>query len=187
MFDWNQTHIKLAAVFLSALATAELPAQSTTTSRQLENQNQVLAQLSVKPKYSASSFWTSYKPDRAFDQDEETSWFSGRNDAAAFNKTPWVEIEFPQDMLVSRVTVIGNREPSWSLGYSVLCARVELYDKRGKLLARQMDDATGKQYDFDFKLVNRVGKVRKVRFVTLVDQGDQNSDRCIAVGEILVD
>ena len=153
----------------------------------LVNTNVLLKRHAADLKYSASTAWTSYPVKHLFDGDQSTSWFSARNDIASEDSQPWVEVEFPVGVNVIHVNVWGNRNPSWSTGYSVTRGRLELYDKAGELLESVEIEAEGDAYDFDFSLDDPVDEVRRVRFVSLADQGTMNGDRCIALGEMEIE
>jgi hypothetical protein len=91
------------------------------------------------------------------------------------------------DVTVRRVTILGNREPAWFDGYTILTGLVEFLDADGKRLWVDENQGVGNRRDFEFRPKKPVAKVRSVRFVSLKDQGDKNPDDDIAVAEILVE
>ncbi len=163
----------------------------------LVNTNRLLQRHADGLKYAASTEWTGYAIKRAFDGDQLTSWFSERNDVAGDDvagddvagddSLPWIEVEFPVGVSVVHVNVWGNREPSWSKGYSVTSGRLELYDAQGNLLESVEGEAEGEHFDFDFGLDAPVENVQRVRFVSTADQGGSSGERCIAIGEMEVE
>jgi hypothetical protein len=159
----------------------ELPAVKT------DNKNTLILKHGKDLKFDASSFWPGWPMEKLVDGDLETSWFSDTDDTTTKGKTPWVQIIFPEDVTVRRVTVLGNREPDWLDGFTILAGKLELLDKDGKKLLAEESDGVGNFRDFDFKLKKAINKVRSVRFTSLGDQGDKNPFTCIAIAEIQVD
>jgi len=151
------------------------------------NQNSLIAEYKEKLELSASTFWPGWPASSAFDGDLKTSWFSAGGDAAAFKKSPWVQVKFPADAKVSRVTILGNRETLWPTGYTINVGKLELYDKDGRLLHSQENECSDNKLDIDFPLVKSVSGVRSVRFVSVKDEGDQNPYSDIALGEFQVE
>lgn len=136
---------------------------------------------------TASSVWPGWPADKVTDDQIETSWFSARDDAAALKKTPWVQANFPVDVAVRRVTILGNREPAWLIGFTILSGRVTLYDKDDREITKVQNDGTGNFRDFDFKFDPPIEGVRGVRFTSLKDQGDQTVYKDIAIAELQVE
>jgi hypothetical protein len=153
----------------------------------LDNSNALIREHRKELKLSASSTWPGWPVENAFDGNAETSWFSDRDDTAAHGKQPWVEVTFPADVTVRRVTILGNRDPQWPKGYTILAGGVELQNKDGKRLAFDENDGKGQLSDFDFKFAKPVQGVRTIRFTALGDQGKQNPYDDIAIGEFQVE
>jgi len=152
-----------------------------------DNTNSILKKHKDSLKGTASTTYsTSWPTANLFDGNLESSWFSSTGDSAAQGTKPWVEIELPQDETVARVGIMGNRDPSYPTGYSVLEGSVELMDKNRKVLWTGSMKSIGDLKDFDFKPGNIKG-VRFIRFNSTKDEGDINGSRDIAIGEILVD
>ena len=139
--------------------------------------------------FSRSSDWQGWPPDKAFDGNPDTSWFSATGDTPTADKLPWVAVTFPQDVAVRRVTVLGNRESSSPSGYSVLVGRLELLDKDGRAVIRAEREAKGDRSDFDFVLSEPFGRVRTVRFTAVKDDTSEgrSQTRCVGVAEIQVE
>jgi hypothetical protein len=176
-------------IVLSVLALAFVAPISADDSQKKSkpSQNSLVAEYKDKLKLSASTFWPGWPVSHAFDGDPKTSWFSDRGDAAALNKQPWVKVEFPGDVTVRRVTVLGNREDAWLKGYTIGVGKIELYDKDGKKLLVQANECGENHLDIDFPLLKPVAGVRSVRFVSMMDEGDQNPYSDIALGEFQVE
>jgi F5/8 type C domain len=139
-----------------------------------------------KLKLSCSSFWVGWPEDYAFDGDPKTSWFTAQDDSAAKGNKPWIEVGFPADVEVKRVTVIGNRDPSYPKGYTILASRLELLDAKGKVLLTREAECDDSNRDFDFILTART-KARSVRFTSLRDQGNETDSGDVAVSEIQIE
>ena len=151
------------------------------------NQNSLITEYKSKLRLSASTFWPGWPASSAFDGDHKTSWFSAKGDAAAFKQSPWVLVEFPADVTVRRVTILGNREVSWPTGYTIGVGKLELFDKNGKLLHAQENECSDNHLDIDFLLTKPVAGVRAARFTSVKDEGDQNPYSDIALGEFQVE
>jgi hypothetical protein len=136
---------------------------------------------------SASSIWEGWPEALAFDGNPHSSWFTAKGDAVAHRTKPWIQVTFPEDVTVQRVTILGNRDPRWLSGYTILAGTIELLDARGKRLAFNENDGRGKAYDYDWKLKAPVAQVRTVRFNALGDQGKQNPYDDIAIGEFQIE
>jgi len=149
-----------------------------------DNKSALILKHRDKLTFRASSFWPGWHMEKLVDGDLETSWFSAQDDTTTKGKTPWVEILFPEDVTIRRVTVLGNREPAWLNGYTILAGKLELLDKEGLKLYSEENDGLGNFRDFDFQLKKPIEKVRSIKFISLGDQGDQNPFTDIAIAEI---
>lgn len=130
---------------------------------------------------TASTEWHgNWDATKAFDGDEQTSWFSQPSQV----NNPWIRVAFPNDVIVRRVTILGNREPNFPKGYDVLEARLEMFDRDENLIASRDLKSIAEHNDFDctFKVPYR--SVRSIRFTSTRDA--QNS-RYIALGEFQVE
>ena len=152
-----------------------------------DNSNALVLKHHEELMLSASSEWAGWPMSYVVDGKIETSWFSEQDDSAAKGKRPWIAISFPEDVTVKRVTVLGNRDPDWPTGYSILAGRIELCDKDGKVLHKMENDGLGNGKDFDLKLEKAMAGVRCVRFTSLGDEGDKTPHGDIAVSEVQVE
>jgi F5/8 type C domain len=152
-----------------------------------DNKNGLIKKYRDKLELAASTTYPGWGCEKAIDGNLETSWFSNTDDSVAKGKKPWFEVKFPEDVAISRVTVLGNREPSWLKGYTILAGGLELLDKDGKRIHYEDNEGIGNFFDFDFKYDKPKGKVRTVRFKILGDQGDENPYGDIAIAEIQID
>jgi hypothetical protein len=168
-------------------AGAEQPRTGAAAAPADANKNSLVKEYRNKLKFSCSTFWGGWPAERAFDDDPRTSWFTARGDAAVLGTTPWIAVEFPQDVRVSRVTLLSNREPPWEIGYTIRVGKVELLDADGEVLFSRNDELGGQRPDMDVRPREPVEGVRKIRFTSISDEGDQNPYADVAIGEILVE
>lgn len=178
---WSMAYLVAVLAPFSASAPAE------DKKEKAENRNTLITRHKANLKLSASSMWNGWPVEKLIDGDPATSWFSEQGDTSTQCKIPWVEIEFPEDVTIARVTLLGNREPNWPTGFAVVLGKLELFDKDGKRLHEVKDEGVGEHNDFDFTLKQAVKGVRKVRFTSLKDQGDKNEFKDIAIGEIQIE
>ncbi|HYT90569.1 MAG TPA: discoidin domain-containing protein [Gemmataceae bacterium] len=152
-----------------------------------DNKNTLVRKYPGKLLLSASSIWEGWPEALAFDDNPHSSWFTAKGDAVAHGTKPWIQVTFPEDVTVKRVTILGNRDPRWLKGFTILAGTIELLDAKGKRLAFHENDGTGRAYDYDWKLKEPVARVRTVRFNALGDQGKENKYDDIAVGEFQIE
>jgi hypothetical protein len=152
-----------------------------------KNSNALIRKHREGLKLSASSTWPGWPPEKALDGDPQTSWFSAQDDSAAHGRKTWFQVTFPEDVTVRRVTVLGNREPAWLEGFTILSGGLELLDAQGKRLHYEETDGTGKFYDYDFALRKPMKGVRAVRFTALGDQGKRTHYGDVAIAEFQVE
>lgn len=155
------------------------------------NTNAIIKEHKEKLALTASTFWPSWEPDKLVDGDVKKSWFSAGHDFTRKENgdpvIPWVKVTLPRDEKISRVTIWGNREAPWEKDFSVLAGKLELLDKDGKVLFTKDDEGKGEAKDFDFVLTKPINGVRAIKFTVLGDEGEKNSYRDIALGEIEVE
>ena len=151
------------------------------------NKNTLIKAHREKLKLSCSTFFGGWPVERIVDGDPKTSWFSAKGDAAAKGTKPWVTIEFPEDVTVTLVTVLGNREEPFAKGYTILSGMMEFFDADGKKIWVDENKGIGNEFDFEFKPKKPTAKVRSIRFTSLKDEGDQNPFEDIASGEIMIE
>lgn len=183
------TRISWAASVALAIAvgTWEVRALAEVPKPLTDNSNGLVKEYAGKLKFTCSTFWPTWGPEKAFDGDPLKSWFTDRGDAAALGKEPWIAVEFPDDVPVKRVTLLSNREPPWQIGYTIRVGRLELLDRDGKVLFKQDDELGGERVDMEVRPKEPVKGVRTIRFTSLKDEGDQNPYDDIAIGEIMVE
>ncbi|MDZ4835670.1 MAG: discoidin domain-containing protein [Candidatus Melainabacteria bacterium] len=151
------------------------------------NSNWLIKKYRKQLVLECSSNWNGWPVSNLLDQNSNTSWFSAARDAAAFKQQPWVIITFPQDVEVSRVTALGNRDARWSTGFSINRAKFELLDSDNKVVYTTIESAVGDLKDFDVHLKNPVVHVRRIKFTSLVDEGDANGYSDVALGELQIE
>lgn len=178
----------LLALFALPLFPLAAPSEETgKDAKKKANTNALVKEFQTKLKATASTFWPGWPPERVIDGDLKTSWFTERGDTVVKKTKPWVQVEFPQDVAVTRVTVHGNREHPWEKGYAFLAGKVELLDAKGTVLAADDNDGTGADKDFDFTFKKAVAGVRAVKVTALGDEGDKNPFDDVAIGEIEIE
>src|SRR5712692_4642811 len=94
-------------------------------------------------------------------------------------------VAFPEDVTLQRLTVLGNRDPTYPLGYSVLTGLAEFLDADGKVLWKEERDAAGDLKDFEFKPKEIIKKVRSVRFTSVKDEGNMNDTEDSATAAVM--
>jgi hypothetical protein len=145
----------------------------------------VVAGSSMTP--SASSSYPGWPVTNATDGDIHTSWYSNTNDSAAKGNVTFFQIEFASPQTVRRVTILGNRDPSYLKGYTILEGRLELFDRSHRYVARLESKGTGNLRDFDFVFAKPILDVKIVRFTSLEDEGDKNAYGDVAIAEFQVE
>lgn len=138
------------------------------------NTNAVLKAYAGKMAYSASSEYKGWEIAKLADSDEKTSWFTATGDSPTQGKKPWVRADFPENVSVKRVTILGNREPSYPAGYSITEGTLELLDAKGNVLLSADLKAQGEKHDFDFELKGQEDDVRAIRFTATKDENVQH-------------
>jgi hypothetical protein len=178
----------IMAVAVICMAGSPLASNADEDTKKLTDySNSLIREYRGKLKFSCSSFWPTWGPEKAFDGNPMKSWFTGRGDAAAFKKKPWVAAEFPKAVTVRRVTILSNREPPGQKGYTILVGRLELLNKEGEVLYSRDDEVGGERPDMEVRPRRPIHGVHKIRFTSHQDEGDQNPYDDIAIGEILVE
>jgi hypothetical protein len=152
-----------------------------------DNKRQLLVAAGAAVVVSASSSYPGWPPSNATDGDIHTSWYSNTNDSAAKGASPFLQLEFPEASTVRRVTILGNRDPAFLKGYTILSGRVELLNREGRAMASAVSDGVGNRRDFDFRFAEPVSGVKVVRFTSLADQGNKNPYGDVAIAELQVE
>lgn len=114
-------------------------------------------------KLTASSEWSGWPLRHLMDGDENTSWYSKTPDDTTTGRNPTVTLTFADDVKVTRVTILGNRDPAFPQGYTVKEGMLELLDASGKVLSRDVLKGAGAKSDFDLTLAQPT-TARAVRF-----------------------
>lgn len=151
------------AVLAAVGVSAPVPKQAAKPEHGEKNTNALILKHKEKLELKASSEWQGWPTTNLFDGDEKTSWYSNTPDSTATDQKPVVTVTFPEDVKVKRVTVMGNRDPQYPMGYFVTEGTVELLDENGKVLSSHELKSAGNSHDFDLKL-DRFATVRAVRF-----------------------
>jgi hypothetical protein len=152
-----------------------------------DNKNTLITAYRKKLTATASTEWPGWEAKKLIDGDVQTSWFSAHGDAAALGKKPWVTVTFPEDVTVARVTILGNREPAWYTGFTILDGMVEFLDADGKQLWVDENTGVGNRSDFEFKPKEPIKGVRSIKFTSLKDEGDKTGFKDIAIGEFMAE
>lgn len=152
-----------------------------------DNKNDLVKRYRNLLQLTASSTWNGWPPSNALDDNIKSSWFSGKDDSAAKGKRPWLQVNFPVAVPVRRVTVLGNRDPQWLVGFTILEGSVTLYDRNGQVLKYVQNKGTGNFRDFDYHFNPAVAGVSGVRFTSHADQGSDTQFGDIAIAEIQVE
>ena len=185
--NWRARHAFPLPLFARLLCAAAPPEKEEKEAPYTDNKNGLVKEYKEKLVVTASTFWPGWPPELLLDGNPEKSWFSAGGDAAAKGTKPWVQVAFPGDETVTRVTILGNREAPWADNFSVLSGLVEFFDADGKVLWAEEQKGAGKRYDFEFRPKKPVKGVRSIKFTSLKDEGDKNGYDDIAIGEILID
>jgi len=139
------------------------------------------AELSFSSSLAASSMGSS--PVQAFDGDPTTSWQSGWHDSVAKGGHPWFQVNFPRDVTVRRVTILGPRDRETA----ILAGALELLDRRGVVIAARRGESKTWPYDFEFRLEPPIEGVQRIRWTSERDQGAENPMGIVSVAEVLVE
>jgi hypothetical protein len=148
-----------------------------------------VAPLVVPPTASprASSSYNGWGVDRLLDGDPTTSWFSASGDSLAHGKTPWIELSLSAPTRLRRITILGNREPSWKTGYSVEQGVLDLFDANGQRAASAILYSQGEGRDFVFVVPDGLRAIATMRFTALKDEGGSNPYGDVAIAEVLIE
>lgn len=172
---------------LAALASLAACSSAPLASATADNSDDDCPPQFVIASASASSAYEGWPASNLVDGDELTSWFSADGDSAARGSTPFVTLSFNKPVALSRVSLLGNRDPSYPHGFSILTGKLELLDAAGAVLSSRALTATGATRDFDARFRERLTDVRTVRFTSLTDEGATNEYGDVALGEIRVE
>jgi hypothetical protein len=174
--------VAVLSLTLPAVVAAPVPRDAKRLGK--ENTNALVKAHRSDLRIDASSEYQGWPVANAFDDQPATSWYSNSGDAPMNNAAPWVRATFPDEVLVRRVTVLGNRDPQYPTGYFIVEGKFELLDKDGKVLATRGMKAAGGKHDFDWIIDRPPVGVRAVRFTATKDQKQY---QCVAIGEFQVE
>lgn len=153
-----------AAILAAVGVSAPVPKQPAKPEHGEKNTNALITKHKEKLELKASSEWQGWPTTNLFDGKEETSWYSNTPDTTATGtNNPVVTVMFPEDVAIKRVTLMGQRDPQYPMGYFVTEGTIELLDKNDKVVATHEMKGAGEKYDFDLKL-DKFQTVRAVRF-----------------------
>lgn len=152
-----------------------------------DNKSMLVATDGTSVVLGSSSTYPGWPMSNATDGNIQTSWYSNTNDSAAKGATPFFQIEFRKPTTVHRVTILGNRDPTFLRGYTVLSGRLDLIDARERVVASMTSAGLGNRRDFDFRLEAPIPNISIVRFTSLSDEGDKNPYGDVAIAEFQVE
>ncbi|MGL6094187.1 MAG: discoidin domain-containing protein [Fimbriiglobus sp.] len=167
-----------------------VPAQNTVvpprgeTALGLGNTNLLVIKHKGRMTASASTASPGWPASKVIDGSVITSWFSTPGGQAG---KQWVRVEFPEPVRVTRVTVLGNREPQWPVGYTVLTGTIALMDEDENPLATAERTAIGPRKDFDFRPEGPVEGVKMIEFRVKSSERSPAGTNDVAIAEILVE
>jgi hypothetical protein len=98
-----------------------------------------------------------------------------------------LQAEFPEPVSVTRVTILGNRDPAWLIGYTILEGRLTVWGAGGKIVRTITDKGVGNFRDFDYRFDPPLKGVQVIRFTSLNDQGNHTVHKDIGLAEFQVD
>lgn len=151
------------------------------------NSNSLIKANLARVSLESSSEYQGWGADRVLDGNAETSWFSISGDSTVHLRRPWIQLNFDEGVTVKRITLLGNREPRFPTGFSVLCGRLDVLGANSKVLRSEIGESTGALHDIDICLKSPIANVRAIRFTSLRDQGNENSWGDIAIAEVLME
>ena len=148
------------------------------------NTNRVLAAMKGQVTVLASTEQGDWPATRLIDDDPFTYWVSAAGDSKAKGKTPRVELQFPEEATIGRVTVLGQRGDSTA---AVTVFRIKLLGADGTVLKAGTVHGKEPFFDADWTLPAPVEGVSWIVILSLADNGDKNTSGSVALGEILID
>jgi WD40 repeat protein len=145
------------------------------------NSNALIRQYRADLTFSSSEAQSSHT--QAVDGDSGTSWQSGWRDSVARGGHPWFQVNFPQEVTVRRVTILGPREQETA----ILAGVLDLLDRRGAVIASKRGESKTWPHDFEFPFEPPIERVQRVRWTSERDQGAENPMGNVNVAEVLVE
>ncbi len=151
------------AVLAAVGVSAPVPKKAAKPEVGEKNTNALVTKHKDKLELKASSVWEGWPTTNLTDGDEKTSWYSNSPDSTLAETKPAVTVVFPEDVSIKRVTLMGQRDPTYLTGYTVSEGTIELLDKNDKVIATHEMKAAGEKSDFDL-ILDKFHTVRAVRF-----------------------
>jgi hypothetical protein len=148
----------------------------------VENSNDLIKSHRAQIKVTASSQWSGiWSAQSAVDGVQTTTWFSQESGIRRQpGQNAWIRLEFPEEVTISHVTVVNNRDKAWRT-YDIVSGTIELLDADDQIIARESPEPTATKRDFDWMLPEAKEGVRSIRFA------GRGSGQDIAVTEILAE
>jgi methionine-rich copper-binding protein CopC len=116
---------------------------------------------------AASSFSPGFGPERAFDGNLNTSWFTVSGDAANRRTSPFIDITLPSDQMLAQIRLFGNRERA--TGFDMFAGLFQVFAADGTELLNS-GTVLLPPPDRDYALPVDLDGVRRVRFTSLDDE-----------------
>lgn len=173
----------LAFAFATSLAAAPVPRVAQLDARR-PNSNMLIKRHAGQITVSASSFWVNWPAEHVIDGDHATAWYSENGDAPMCDRQPWVQLRFPEDITVRRITILGTRDPQYPNGYFILEGTLQLLDEHERVLLTRDLRARGEYFDLEWLVERSPAQVRAIRFIATKDQ---QQSRCVGFSEFLVE
>jgi WD40 repeat protein len=145
------------------------------------NSNELIRRFRAELTFSTSA--GSYSPAQAVDGDPVTSWQSGWRDSVGRGGHPWLQVNFPQEVTIARVSILGPRDHD----AAILRGTIELLDRRGELVASRKGESKPPSHDFDLLFNPPVAGVERVRWSSDSDQGADHVFGHVAIAEVLIE
>jgi hypothetical protein len=148
------------------------------------NTNAVMIANAATFTVDSSSAYNGYPLKRLFDPADKEPFYFNAGDCPQSGKKPWARVSFETPVTVNRVTVLGNRDSAFPLGYFALEATIELLDADGKLLEKQDLKSAGDKHDFDYAPLTARSGVKAVRVII---NRDERKSNCVGLSKVQVE
>ena len=134
---------------------------------------------------NVSSSFAGFPPERAVDDDLDTSWFTADGNACNVGPCPFFEIVFPEDVTVSQLQMFGNRE--FPDGFDFLAGIFQLKAVDGTPLYNSgVIDLPAPNRDVTLAINPNVANVRSVRFTATANEGPTAGESAPGFAELKV-
>jgi len=128
---------------------------------------------------NVSSTYAGWDKERLIDGNLDTSWFTALNDAANLGKSPFVELIFPQPVMVEGLNFRGNRE--YKEGYDILEGVLVINSSSGRSF-EYLVSFPPPDRDFDIKFK---AKLKNITSIKLTFTKDESPEPGLAEIEVL--